>query len=109
MYVLNGSSSGGRSWVCPIRLWGDCDPDSDNVIPGQTYYILGQSAQPGPGQNGAFGLLVNFGTSPQAPIAPSYTTVAQQPDQGVNGWGPEMTLTPKQMRQLQRRFRDSQS
>ncbi|AGA31074.1 putative Zn-dependent protease [Singulisphaera acidiphila DSM 18658] len=72
------------------------------VTPGQTYYILAQSAQTGPGSNGAFGLLVNFGNSSLAPIAPYNTTVAQQPDQGVNGWMAE--TTPKQMRRLQRRM-----
>lgn len=74
------------------------------VTPGQTYYIQGKAAQSGAGSNGAFGLLVNFGTSTQAPIAPYNTTVAQQPDQGVNGWMPEMT--PREMRRAVRRFQN---
>lgn len=74
----------------------------NGVVPGQSYYILAQAAQTGPGSNGAFGLLVNFGNSPQNPIAPFSAAVGQQPDQGVNGWMPE--LTPKQMRRLQRQL-----
>jgi hypothetical protein len=51
------------------------------VAPGQGYYLRA-SAAPGYGAVGAYGLLVNFGSSPQAAIAPPNTVVAQQPDQG---------------------------
>jgi hypothetical protein len=51
------------------------------VTPGQTYYIRALAASP-LGSYGAFGLLVNFGSSPQAPIPPPNTVVLQQPDQG---------------------------
>lgn len=78
-----------------------------NVSPGDTFYILARSVQNAPGQNGAFGLLVNFGTSPLPPVAPYNTTVAQQPDQGVNGWIPEMTQ--KELRRTQRRLRSHDS
>ena len=51
------------------------------VSPGQTWYIKAMAGVSGAGSIGAFGLLVNFGSSPQAPIAPPSTVVAAQPDQ----------------------------
>src|SRR5262249_49348484 len=56
------------------------------VSPGQVYYIRASAAQVGAGSNGAFGLLLNFGSNPRAPTPPPNTAVASQPDQGVNGW-----------------------
>ena len=43
-------------------------------------------AADGPGSDGAFGLLINFGNRAQAPITPPSTVVLAQPDQGINGW-----------------------
>ena len=51
------------------------------VSPGQGYYLVLSSAS-GIGSVGAYGLLANFGSSYQAPIAPPNTVVASQPDQG---------------------------
>jgi hypothetical protein len=51
------------------------------VQPGQGYYFKVLAAG-GPGPIGDYGLLVNFGSQPQAPIPPPNTAVAQQPDQG---------------------------
>lgn len=51
------------------------------VTPGQVYYIRAQAAS-AMGSYGAYGLLVNFGSSPQAPIPPPNTVVLQQPDRG---------------------------
>jgi hypothetical protein len=51
------------------------------VTAGQGYYFRA-SAAPGAGAVGAYGLLVNFGATPQAAIAPPNTVVAQQPYQG---------------------------
>ncbi|SIO24396.1 Matrixin [Singulisphaera sp. GP187] len=76
----------------------------NNVVPGETYYLVAKAAKSGPGENGAFGLLINFGNSYLPPITPYDTTVAQQPDQGVNGWSPEMT--PKDMRRPLRFLRN---
>jgi Matrixin len=54
---------------------------STSVQPGQGYYFKVLAAG-GPGPIGDYGLLVNFGSKPQAPIPPPNTVVAQQPDQG---------------------------
>lgn len=62
-----------------------------NVSPGQVYYFRASAAQTGAGSNGAFGILINFGSVTQAPIPPPYTMVAAQADQGVNGWMGEST------------------
>lgn len=53
-----------------------------NVAPGQTYYIRAIAANTGPGSVGTYGLLVNFGSSPQAPIPGLTTVVASKADQG---------------------------
>ena len=53
---------------------------SASVQPGQEYYIKVRSAN-GPGPIGAYGLEVNFGSQPQASIAPPSTVVAAQPSQ----------------------------
>src|SRR5437016_4082846 len=58
----------------------------NNVCPGQVYYIRASAGNTGPGSDGAFGLLINFGSSSQVPITPPYTVVQAQADQGVNGW-----------------------
>lgn len=68
-----------------------------NVTPGQTYYIRAIAANAGPGSVGTYGLLVNFGSSPQPPIPGLTTVVASQADQGggssseTTRWG---ALTP---------------
>jgi Matrixin len=54
---------------------------SANVRPGQGYYFKVLAAG-GPGPIGDYGLLVNFGSQPQAPILPPNTVVSQQPDRG---------------------------
>jgi len=63
----------------------------NNVSPGQVYYIRASAASP-LGSYGAFGVLVNFGSSPQAPIPPPNTVVLQQPNQG--GGSESLTLPP---------------
>jgi hypothetical protein len=52
-----------------------------SVKASQGFYIKVMAAG-GPGPIGGYGLLVNFGSPTQAPIAPPNTVVAQQPDQG---------------------------
>jgi len=51
------------------------------IQPGQVWYIKALAGTTGPGGVGAYGLLVNFGSSPQSAIAPPDTVVAAQPDQ----------------------------
>jgi hypothetical protein len=51
------------------------------VTPGQTWYIKAMAGVSGAGGIGSYGLLVNFGSNPQAAIAPPSTVVAAQPDQ----------------------------
>ena len=53
---------------------------SASVQPGQGYYIKVLAAG-GPGPIGGYGLLVNFGSQPQAAMTPPNTVVAQQPSQ----------------------------
>jgi hypothetical protein len=57
---------------------------STSVSAGQGYYIKVLAAG-GYGAMGSYGLLVNVGSQSQSPIAPPYTVVAQQPDQGSSG------------------------
>ncbi|MFI5460280.1 MAG: matrixin family metalloprotease [Isosphaerales bacterium] len=52
-----------------------------SVLSGQGYYFKVLAAG-GPGPIGGYGLLANFGSQTQSPIAPPNTVVAQQPDQG---------------------------
>ena len=54
----------------------------NGVTPGQLYYFRTSAASSGGGYVGAYGLLVNFGSAAQAPIAPPNTVVAQQASQG---------------------------
>lgn len=54
----------------------------NGVSPGQVYYIRCSVGNTGPGSDGAYGLLVNFGPYAQSPVAPPYTTVAAQLSQG---------------------------
>ena len=54
---------------------------STSVQSGQGYYIKVFAAG-GPGPVGSYGLLVNFGNQPQAPIPPPDTLVPSQPDAG---------------------------
>jgi hypothetical protein len=53
----------------------------NGVSAGQVYYIKCSAAST-LGSFGAYGLLANFGSSSQAPIAPPNTVVAGQPDRG---------------------------
>ena len=52
------------------------------VTPGQVYYIKDAAASGGTTGAGNYGLLVNFGSSTQSPIAPPFTTVPDQVDLG---------------------------
>jgi len=62
----------------------------NGVSPGQYYYIRAAAAQNGPGSNGAFGLLINAGTSSISPVPPPPTAVGAVPDQG-GGTSPDST------------------
>ena len=52
------------------------------ATPGTGFYIRVQAAQLDAGGNGAFGLQVNFSSTPLAPVAPPNTIVLEQPDAG---------------------------
>ena len=60
-----------------------------NVQPGRAYFIRAVPGVNGPTGAGTYGLLVNMGSSPIAPIAPPNTTVPEQPDQGGGAIGLE--------------------
>ncbi len=75
------------------------------IQPGQVWYIKALAGTTGPGGVGAYGLLVNFGSSPQSAIAPPYAAVAAQPDQNPTTtpmrteWMINERLTPHQNNQ----------
>ncbi len=56
-----------------------------NVTAGQIYYLRATAANTGAGDVGDFGVLVNFGTKPQATVAPPNTVVASTSSSGVSG------------------------
>ncbi len=60
---------------------------------GTGYYIRCQAAQNDVGGIGAFGLQVNFSSTPMAPVAPPNTVVTWQPN-GGGGGASEMAPTP---------------
>jgi len=62
-----------------------------SVQSGQAYYYKVLAAG-GPGAIGGYGLLANFGSQAQSPIAPPITVVAQQPDQGGGSTNNAVTI-----------------
>ena len=54
----------------------------NGVTAGQTYLIRAAGATTGTSGYGAYGLQVNFGSTPQAPIAAPATAIPSRPDQG---------------------------
>ncbi len=62
------------------------------VLSGQGYYYKVLAAG-GPGAIGGYGLLANFGSQAQSPIAPPDTVVAGQPDQGGGSIDNAVTVT----------------
>ena len=67
--VYNGNLQG--AVVATGSQYGDTvSVNISSVAPGQTWYIKAMAAFSGPGNIGAYGLLVNFGSCPQAAIAP---------------------------------------
>jgi hypothetical protein len=73
LQVAGGSTGTNYGDTARVTAWG--------VQPGQVWYIKASAGTTGPGGVGAYGLLVNFGTSPQSAIARPNTAVAAQPDQ----------------------------
>jgi len=73
LQVAGGSTGTNYGDTASVTVWG--------IQPGQVWYIKALAGTTGPGGVGAYGLLVNFGSSPQSAIAPPYTAVAAQPDQ----------------------------
>ncbi len=64
----------------------------NGVVPGSGYFIRAMAASSGPTSAGAYGLLVNFGSSPMSPISPPNTTVPEALNQG--GGGVSQTSAP---------------
>jgi hypothetical protein len=79
--VYNGSQKSIGQTTLPNEFGGTATFTVNGVSPGQIYYIRASAAS-SLGSYGAFGILVNFGSSLQAPIPPPNTIVLQQPDQG---------------------------
>jgi hypothetical protein len=75
------SSLGLISQTSAPNTFGATISISTKVTSGQGYYVKVTDAG-GPGSIGGYGLLLNFGSQPQSPIAPPNTVVADQPDGG---------------------------
>ncbi len=73
--VQNGITSTGSKYGDTVSI------TEQGVTQGQTWYIKVMAGTSGVGNIGAYGLLVNFGSSPQTAIAPPSTVVAARPDQ----------------------------
>ena len=84
LYVLNGSGNL-LTQVYSSSYGATVSATIGGVAPGQTYYFRAGGYNSGPQGVGAYGLQVNFGNAAQAAIAPPFTTVAAQPDQGGGG------------------------
>jgi hypothetical protein len=80
--IYNGSLNAVAVASAP-NSFGATTTTSISVPPGQGFYIRVSTANNGPGANGAYGLLINFGTRPQAPISPPNTVVYAQPDEAA--------------------------
>jgi hypothetical protein len=72
--ILIGQTSAPNTFGATISL-------SYGVASGQGYYVKVTDAG-GAAPVGSYGLLLNFGSHTQSPIAPPNTVVAQQPDRG---------------------------
>ena len=85
--IFDGGQRGLATATNPNSYGGNATVTISGVSPGQVYYIRASAADGGPSNIGAFGLLVNFGSNYQAPIAPPNTVVYAQPDQGSGSSG----------------------
>ncbi len=79
--VYNSSLSLIGSASAPNSMGATISVTDSSVSTGQGFYIKVLAAT-GYGGIGGYGLLVNFGSQTQSPIAPPNTVVAQQADQG---------------------------
>jgi hypothetical protein len=79
------------------NAWGATVTVSASVTPGAGYYIR-TMASGGGATAGAYGLIVNFGTEPAAPIEPPVTIVPEQPDQGGGSSTLPPNLAPRRLR-----------
>jgi hypothetical protein len=71
-----------QSWQSSLpNSFGATATLSLSVSPGQSFYIR-TSAASALGSYGAYALQVNFGSQPQAPVAPPVTVVPAAPDAG---------------------------
>jgi len=100
--VYNSAKTGLAQASSTTNLGGNETVTITGVTAGQGYYIRA-SAATAPGAVGAYGLLVNFGSSPQALIAPPVTTVAATADQGGGsaGMGSTSDILNKDMAEMQ--------
>jgi hypothetical protein len=80
--VVYNSSLGGLAQASAVNSFGGTATVTiTGVTPGQSFYFRALPANT-PGAIGAYGLLVNFGSYYQAPIAPPNTQVLAQADAG---------------------------
>jgi len=97
LQVYNSSLSLVGQAAAPNSMGATISVTDSSVSTGQGYYIKVLAAT-GYGGIGGYGLLVNFGSQSQSPIAPPNTVVAEQPDQGggsvTNAMSPIGPLNP---------------
>lgn len=84
--IYNNAKVGLRQVSVPNAYGTTATIQVTGVTPGQGFYIRAGAAS-GLGSFGAYGLLLNFGSAAQAPIAPPNTVVSSQPDQGGGSSG----------------------
>lgn len=82
MFIYNSSMQMVGSAKAPASFGGTATATVNGVVAGQTYYIRTFGADTGPSGIGAFGLLVNAGSSSMTPIQTPNTVVYAQPSQG---------------------------
>jgi hypothetical protein len=81
--TIYNSSVQGIAQVANANTYGSTATVTLNgVTAGQVYYIRAMAANTGATGVGAYGLLVNFGSQAQAPVAPPNTVMASQASQG---------------------------
>lgn len=90
--VIYNASNTSQAWQTTLpNSFGASATMTLSVSAGQSYYIRASAAS-ALGSYGAYGVLANFGSGAQSPIAPPNTVVTARPDQG--GGSSNLNLSP---------------
>jgi hypothetical protein len=82
LVIENSAEQGLATASAANSFGGTVTVQISGVSAGQGFYIRAMAANSGAGSSGAYALQVNFGNGTMAPVSPSNTAVAAQPDQG---------------------------